>query len=295
MLKIKSKSERIFDAFNMIFMCFIIIVMLFPFVNQIALSLSSNTAVLSGKVSLWPVGFNTVAYREVLLDKRFSTAFFNSVYFTILGTLMHVFMTTLFAYPLSRKHLRGRGIIMNILVFSMIFGTGGMIPNYLLIKSLKLVNSYWALWMPSMISIFQMMILKNFFQQIPDSLHESAEIDGARPIRIFLQIMLPLSLPSIAAISLFAAVSYWNTFFNALIYLPGSGKRLLQVHLNDVLQNFAQAASPNGESSSVNPNMMARDTVKAATLMCTTLPIVCVYPFLQKYFVKGVMVGAVKG
>lgn len=295
MRALRTKGEIVFDFLNDCFMFFILFIMLYPFVSQIALSLSSNDAVMMGKVGLWPVGFNLGAYHEVLQDKRFLKAFSNTAIFTVFGVFMQVFMVTLFAYPLSRKKLKGRNVIMNILVFSMVFGTGGLIPNYLLMKSLNLINSFWALWLPGMINIWYMIILKNFFQQIPDSLEESAQIDGARPTRIFFQIIIPLSMPSIAAIGLFLAVGLWNTFFNALIYLSDSNKRLLQVHLNDILQAFIQSVGPDGESRSVDPNSIARDTMKAATLMCTTIPIVCVYPFLQKYFVKGVMVGALKG
>lgn len=295
MLNKKTLGEKIFDSLNVALMCLLIIIMLFPFMNQIALSLSSNVAVLAGRVTIWPVDFSIEAYREVLSDVRFSRAFTNSVVYTILGLIMHVSMTALFAYPLSRKSLKGRNGIMNVIIFSMVFGTGGLIPNYLLIKGLGLVNSFWALWLPGMINLWQVIILKNFFQQIPESLHESAEIDGARPIRIFVQIIIPLSLPSIASISLFSAVSLWNTFFNAMIYLNDKKMTLLQVHLREVLQNYATPHSADTETRVINPNQIAADTIKAATLMCTTIPIVCIYPFLQKYFVKGVMVGAIKG
>lgn len=295
MRALRTKGEIVFDLLNNTLMGCILLAMLYPFASQIALSFSSNDAVLLGKVSLWPVGFSLQAYQEVLLDKRFIKAFSNTLIFTFFGVFMQVFMVTLFAYPLSKKKLRGRNTIMSILVFSMIFGTGGLIPNYLLMKSLNLINSFWALWLPGMVNIWYLIILKNFFQRIPESLEESAQIDGARPTKIFLQIIIPLSLPSIAAIGLFLAVGLWNTFFNALIYLSASDKRLLQVHLNDILQAFIQSVGPDGESRSVDPNSIARETMKAATLMCTTIPIVCVYPFLQKYFVKGVMVGAIKG
>lgn len=298
MLKRKTKGEIVFDICNNIFMFFIIIAMTYPFLNQIAISLSDNTSVLAGKVSIWPRGFNLDAYRKLVLDSRFFMVMKNTIWYTILNSVFSMLIMTVFAYPLSKKHLKGRQVIMTLMVFSMMFGTGGLIPNYLVIKNLGLVDNYWGLILPSAFNIWNIIILKNFFQQIPGEIEESALIDGASNLKIFALIMLPLSLPSLAAITLFTAVAAWNTFMNALIYINDPNKKLLQVYLNDVLQaNTVPTESANSSMimADAAKSTVNSDTLKAATLMCATLPILLVYPFVQKYFMAGLMVGSVKG
>lgn len=299
MFKRKTKGEFAFDIINNIFMFFIIIAMVYPFLNQIAISLSDNTSVISGRVSLWPKGFNLDAYRKLILDKRFFIAMRNNLVYTVMNTIFSMIIMTVYAYPLSKKHLKGRQTLMTIMVFSMMFGTGGLIPNYLVVKNLGLIDNYWGLILPSAFNIWNIIILKNFFQQLPGEIEESALIDGASNMKIFVQIILPLSLPSIAAITLFTAVAAWNTFFNALIYINDPNKKLLQVYLNDILQaNTAPTETANSTMMSSDvaaKNIINSDTLKAATLMCATLPILCVYPFVQKYFMAGLMVGSVKG
>lgn len=298
MLKRKTKGEIVFDTCNNIFMFFIIIAMTYPFLNQIAISLSDNTSVLAGKVSIWPRGFNLDAYRKLVLDSRFFMVMKNTIWYTILNSVFSMLIMTVFAYPLSKKHLKGRQVIMTLMVFSMMFGTGGLIPNYLVIKNLGLVDNYWGLILPSAFNIWNIIILKNFFQQIPGEIEESALIDGASNLKIFALIMLPLSLPSLAAITLFTAVAAWNTFMNALIYINDPNKKLLQVYLNDVLQaNTVPTESANSSMIMADAAKSTEnsDTLKAATLMCATLPILLVYPFVQKYFMAGLMVGSVKG
>ena len=298
MLKRKTKGEIVFDTCNNIFMFFIIIAMTYPFLNQIAISLSDNTSVLAGKVSIWPHGFNLDAYRKLVLDSRFFMVMKNTIWYTILNSVFSMLIMTVFAYPLSKKHLKGRQVIMTLMVFSMMFGTGGLIPNYLVIKNLGLVDNYWGLILPSAFNIWNIIILKNFFQQIPGEIEESALIDGASNLKIFALIMLPLSLPSLAAITLFTAVAAWNTFMNALIYINDPNKKLLQVYLNDVLQaNTVPTESANSSMimADAAKSTVNSDTLKAATLMCATLPILLVYPFVQKYFMAGLMVGSVKG
>mgnify|MGYP004492427727 FL=1 len=298
MLKRKTKGEIVFDTCNNIFMFFIIIAMTYPFLNQIAISLSDNTSVLAGKVSIWPRGFNLDAYRKLVLDSRFFMVMKNTIWYTILNSVFSMLIMTVFAYPLSKKYLKGRQVIMTLMVFSMMFGTGGLIPNYLVIKNLGLVDNYWGLILPSAFNIWNIIILKNFFQQIPGEIEESALIDGASNLKIFALIMLPLSLPSLAAITLFTAVAAWNTFMNALIYINDPNKKLLQVYLNDVLQaNTVPTESANSSMimADAAKSTVNSDTLKAATLMCATLPILLVYPFVQKYFMAGLMVGSVKG
>lgn len=289
----RTQGEFVFDIFNTVFMCLLILIMLYPIVNQIAISFSSNSSVMSGKVTIFPRGFNTEAYKNILADRNFVRSLRNTVFYSIGCTAIQVFMTAMFAYPLSKTHLRGRHVIMSFLVFSMMFGTGGLIPNYLVIKNLGLIDSYWALILPGAINIWNTIVMKNFYSQLPASLEEAAMIDGAGVFHIFIKIVLPLSMPSVAAITLFTVVGAWNTFFTSMIYITTPAKKLLQVYLNDILQsNIAPEASgivSNAEES-MNP-----ETLKAAALVCTILPIICVYPFLQKYFMSGLLIGSVKG
>ena len=296
-MKRKTKGEIVFDIFNNILMFLVIVIMLYPFLNQIAISLSDNVAVMSGRVSVYPVGFTIKAYKDVMTDARFIQSFANTVYFTLICTVFQVAFMALYAYPLSKKYLKGNSIWMGLMVFSMMFGTGGLIPNYMLIKNLGLVNTYAGLILPGAMGIWNIIVLKNFYRQIPDSLEESAMIDGANHFTTFIKIIVPLSLPSLAAITLFTAVGAWNQFFGALIYITDPEKKLLQVYLRDILQ---AVIVPNDSADTVNiveqvEETVNSETLKAATLMCSTIPILVVYPFVQKYFISGMMVGSVKG
>ena len=298
MMKRMTKSERVFNIINNIFMAFILIIMIYPIVNQIAISLSSDSAILSGKVNLIPKGFTLVAYKDVLMDKSFVNAFKNTVLYTIAYTAIQIIFTMSFAYPLSKKNLKGRSMIMTILVFSMMFGTGGLIPNYLLIKNLHMVDTYWALILPGAINIWNVIVFKSFFQQIPDSLEEAGKIDGAGVLTIFIRIVLPLSKPVIAALTLFTAIAAWSTFFQALIYVTSPEKKLLQVYLNDIMQaNIIPSAQQGDVLSNAMSDMEKTngDALKAACLLCTMLPVMAIYPFVQKYFMAGLMIGSVKG
>ena len=298
MMKRMTKSEQVFNIINNIFMAFILIIMIYPIVNQIAISLSSDSAILSGKVNLIPKGFTLVAYKDVLMDKSFVNAFKNTVLYTIAYTAIQIIFTMSFAYPLSKKNLKGRSTIMTILVFSMMFGTGGLIPNYLLIKNLHMVDTYWALILPGAINIWNVIVFKSFFQQIPDSLEEAGKIDGAGVLTIFIRIVLPLSKPVIAALTLFTAIAAWSTFFQALIYVPSPEKKLLQVYLNDIMQaNIIPSAQQGDVLSNAMSDMEKTngDALKAACLLCTMLPVMAIYPFVQKYFMAGLMIGSVKG
>lgn len=289
----RTKGELVFDIFNTVFMCLLIVVMLYPIVNQVAISFSSNSSVMAGKVTVLPRGFNAEAYKNILADRNFVRSLKNTFFYSIICTAIQVFMTAMFAYPLSKAHLRGRHAVMSFLVFSMMFGTGGLIPNYLVIKSLGLIDSYWALILPGTINIWNTIVMKNFYSQLPASLEEAAMIDGAGVFYIFIKIVLPLSMPSVAAITLFTVVGAWNTFFSSMIYITTPAKKLLQVYLNDILQsNIAPETTgiiSNAEES-MNP-----ETLKAAALVCTILPIICVYPLLQRYFMSGLLIGSVKG
>ena len=297
-MKRMTKSEQAFNIINNIFMAFIVIIMLYPIVNQIAISLSSDSAILSGKVNLIPKGITLISYKSVIMDKSFANAFKNTVLYTIVCTFIQIAFTMTFAYPLSKKNLKGRSLIMTLLVFSMMFGTGGLIPNYLLIKNMHMVDTYWALILPGAINIWNVIVFKSFFQQIPESLEEAGKIDGAGVWTIFIKIVLPLSKPVIAALTLFTAIAAWSTFFQALIYVPSPDKKLLQVYLNDILQaNIIPSAQQGDVLSNAmdNAERANGDALKAACLLCTMLPVMAIYPFIQKYFMAGLMIGSVKG
>lgn len=295
-MKLKSKSEAVFGTVNNILMALVIVVMLYPMLNQVAISFSGNAAIMAGKVNLIPKDVTTVAYKEILADKNFVTAMKNTVLYTVVATLLQVFLTMLFSYPLSKKNLKGRNIIMTLLVFSMMFGTGGLIPNYILIQKLGLVNTYGALILPGAINIWNVIVFKNFFQQLPESLEEAAKVDGAGIWRIFAQIVIPLSKPVIAAIGLFTAVAAWSTFFNCMLYITSPEKKLLQVYLNDILQsNIVPVQQTDVIVNNTIEETTNSDALKAACLICTLLPVTMIYPFVQKYFMAGMMMGSVKG
>jgi putative aldouronate transport system permease protein len=219
----------------------------------------------------------------------------NTVLLTVVGTALCMISTILCAYALSKKRLMGRSFVMGLIVFTMMFG-GGMIPSFLLIRSLGLMDSYWALWLGGLQSTYNMIVLRTFFQTIPDSLEEAAQIDGANDPYILARIVLPLSGAALATITLFYAVGWWNTYFNAMMYITSSPKQTLMVKLRQMLDamQVLAAQAEGGVSEGAGMTNIAGETFKAATILVSMLPIMCVYPFLQKYFTKGVMIGSVK-
>ncbi|AST90860.1 carbohydrate ABC transporter permease [Sutcliffiella cohnii] len=287
----QSKGERAFTIFNYLFLGAFALICLFPFVHVIAQSLSSQRAIVSGEVLFLPIETTFLAYKEVLMDQHFLKAFSISVLRTVVGTFVNVFFTCLMAYPLSKTYIKGRGLILFMVVFTMLF-SGGMIPTYLVVRETGLLNSFWAYIIPTMISAFNLIIVKNFFQSIPAELEESAKMDGASNIGILFKIVIPLSMPVIATIGLFHAVFHWNSFFDAVLYINDRSLYPLQVYLRELIQ-FDQ--SEINLRDNFEQQLLANESLKAAALISSTLPILIVYPFLQKYFVKGVMLGSVKG
>jgi putative aldouronate transport system permease protein len=288
-MKKVSVSERLFNWFNIIFLIIISATMVYPFLNLLAISLSSSGPVLAQKVNLIPVDFTLATYKQLLTEDKMIRTMGNTVYITLVGTGINLLMTILLAYPLSRKYIYIKGVILKMVLFTMLFN-GGMIPDYLLIKKLGLIDSLWSLMIPGAISAWNLIILINFFKALPDELEESAKIDGASDLRILLQIVIPLSMHAIATIALFCAVAKWNTFFNAIIYINSIKKLPLQVMLRQII--MLDEAIGLSTDNIVN---MPPETKKAAAIFFSVLPILCVYPFLQKYFVKGVMIGSIKG
>lgn len=288
--KRKSTGSRIFSIVNSTLLILISLTCLLPFINVIASSFASTQEVVAKRFILFPTTFSLDAYRYILSTPTIFNGLGVSIGVTVVGTIVSMILTALMAYGLSRKYLLGRNIINFIVVFSMLF-SGGMIPTFLVVKSLGLIDSYWSLILPVSLNAFNMIIMRNFFQALPDSLEESAKIDGATDFGVFLKIMLPLALPSIATISLFYAVTYWNTYMTAILYLNDSTKWPIQVLLRQIVI-VSSGMQAEGTSVDVIP---PAQTVKMAVIVVATIPMLIAYPFVQKHFTKGALLGAVKG
>lgn len=289
----QSFGSKVFDIINVLLMILLIVITLYPFYYIIIVSLSDGKAVMKGLVKLRPVGINFKSYSIVLKDPYIGTAYLNTILYTTFGTFINILFSTLCAYPLSRKNFFGKRIFTVMIVFTMFF-SGGLIPTYLTVQKLGMLDTIWALVLPGAINTYNMIIIRTFFQDIPAELHESAYIDGANDIKIFAKIILPLSKPIIATMTLFYAVGHWNSFFSALIYLNEREKYPLQI----VLRNMVVSGELTSQSNQMGAaaDFLAIDTtIKYAIIIVATLPILVVYPFVQKYFVKGVMIGSLKG
>jgi putative aldouronate transport system permease protein len=281
-------GDKIFSIVNGFILVVIGLICIFPFFNVIATSFSSGDAITSGKVGLFPVGTNLEFYKKILADPSIFISFKFSVIMTAIFVVVALFMTTMVAYALSRKKLRGRKFFTVMIVVTMYF-TGGIIPSYLVVQKLNLLNNMWGLILPLMINTYFMIIMKSFFSSIPESLLEAATIDGCNDIGILFRIVLPLSLPVLATMTLFYAVQRWNGFQDAVFYITDPDKYPLQMKLRALIQNQVNANVDVGSLVTVNP-----EGLKSACLILATLPILIVYPWLQKYFVKGMTLGGVK-
>lgn len=284
-------GDRIFLIVDYIILLFVMIITLYPFIYVVSASISDPGALARGEVWLLPKGFSLDAYRRVFDNPQIWNSYYNTIWYVVVGTAINLFMTIITAYPLSRKSFSGRSTIMMLIAFTMFFG-GGMVPTYLLIKELGLLNTRWAIVLPGAISTWNLIIMRTFFESIPESLQEAAIIDGCNDISILARIVLPLSMPVIAVMVLFYAVAHWNSYFNALLYLNDQKLYPLQMVLRQILiqlegNEMIQDLTEGREATS--------QTVRYATIIVAIVPIICVYPFLQKYFVKGVMIGAIKG
>ncbi|MGG1515548.1 carbohydrate ABC transporter permease [Paenibacillus oryzisoli] len=287
-----SPGEKLFYVFNYVLLSIVGISCLLPMVHLLALSFSDQPAVLSGHVSLWPIGWNIESYKLLFKGTRILPAFGNSLVITIIGTLLSIAFTVLAAYPLSKRYFVGRKMYTLLLIFTMLF-SAGLIPNYLLVKSLGMVNTYWSLWLPGLISVYNTLVLKAFFENIPAELDEAARMDGASEWLLIARIYLPLALPALATLILFYAVGYWNMFQNVLIYINSPDKMNLTVIVQQMIMNSMlqvdQFLRPE-ESIQITP-----ESIKSSGIIVMILPMLLVYPFVQKHFVKGVMIGSVKG
>lgn len=289
-----SRGEQIASAINYAALGLFALLALAPFVHVLAQSFSSHLAITSGKVTFWPVDFSLEAYNKVLNEDAFWRAFRISVARTAAGTALSILLICLLAYPLSKTYIKGRSTIMFLLVFTLLF-QGGMIPKYLIVKATGLLNTFWAYIIPNAIGAFSVIVLKNFFQSVPPELEESAKIDGASNLNILFRIMVPLSMPAIATLALWSAVGNWNSFFDAVLFVTDRKLFPLQVYLRELIMFNQSNIQNNPAFSSLDNQLLAVESLKAAALIASTVPILIVYPFLQKHFVKGIMLGSVKG
>lgn len=289
-MKVKSNKTKLGDKVFVLIGIIVMVICLVPMLNLAAKSLSSTDALVKDMVYLWPVDINFDAYAMVFSDVKYIRSFFFTAILTFVCTILSLVMTTLCAYPLIFEKLKGRGFI-NVLITITMFFNAGTIPNYLLMKSLGMLNTVWVLMIPSCLSIFNMIIMRSFLYGIPDSLRESAEIDGASYFTILLKIYVPLSKPVLATLALFYAVGRWNGYSDALMYVTKKDLYPLQLFLYNIINNINQVEIATQEGFS-SPGLS--EALKAAIVMFSTVPILCIYPWLQKYFIHGVTVGAVK-
>jgi putative aldouronate transport system permease protein len=266
---------------------------LYPFWHMLMYSISDPNMAMGGGIFLWPKGFSLTAYELLLQSHGIFNAYFNSILRLVLGTMINVIFTALLAYPLSIRRFVGRNFITLMIFFTMIFG-GGMIPTFLLVKELGLLDSIWALIIPGAISAWNLIIMKNFFQSIPPELEESASMDGATPTRMLFSIVLPISMPVIAAVALFYGVHHWNAYFDAILYINTQDKQVLQVFIR-IMLNSSSLNQLSGIQEMEALSGVTEESIKMATIVVSVLPMLLFYPFLQKYYVKGVMIGSIKG
>ncbi|WP_042201073.1 carbohydrate ABC transporter permease [Paenibacillus camerounensis] len=289
----RSLGDNIFDSLNILFLTGLMIVTLYPFLYVIFASLSvPSELVKHSGILLWPKGFYLEAYKLVIKNHMIISGYKNTLIYVVAGTTLNVFFTALFAFVLSRRDMYWKKYMMMMVVVTMFF-SGGLIPGYILVKNLGMLDTRWALILPGLIATWNLIIMRTSFQAIPYELEEAAKIDGASDFRVFAQIILPLSVPVLAVMMLFYGVGHWNAWTGALIYLRDRDLFPLQLVLREILIENSTTDTTNLSTSTGDPFL--GEVVKYATIIVATLPILVVYPFIQKYFTKGVMIGALKG
>ena len=291
-----SKFDATIEVVNIVFLSIIAVIILYPLIYVLSASFSDAMSVTSGKMFLWPVDLTLENYKEVFKNKNIVLGFRNSIIIMVSGTVINLLMTILAAYPLSRRDLWGHSVIMKLITFTMFFN-GGLIPSYLLIgKTLGLMDNWLSLILPGAISVYNMIIMRTYFMtSVPFELQEAAEIDGCSMFGILAHIVLPLSGPVIAVIALYYAVGHWNSYFNALLYITSEDLQPLQLYLRKVLTlNNAQSLMQMGADEMARQAMRA-ETIKYSVIVVSSIPMLIMYPFVQRFFVKGVMIGAIKG
>ncbi|ASA21540.1 carbohydrate ABC transporter permease [Paenibacillus donghaensis] len=287
-----TRGQNLFNVFNLFFLTALALAMFLPFLNVIAQSFSSSDAIINGKVGLLPKDFTAINYQYVFSDRSIWRAFGVSVYITVLGTAINLIATSSLAYPVSRQEFVGRKYIVMMVLFTMVF-SAPLIPNFILIKNLGLMNSLWSLMLPGAISAFNFFVMRSFFMQLPQELIDSSRIDGCGELRIIVSMVLPLSKPVMASLGIFYAVGHWNTYMSALYYINKPSLWPLQVMLKKLFETDDISVDP---ASSVYSSLAhtSPEGIKMAVIIVATIPIIMIYPFLQRHFVKGMMVGSVK-
>ena len=288
-----SAGSQFFTGLNEFVLILITLITFYPLYYVLITSISNGMMVMQGKVRLYPIGVTFDSYKSITSDPQLFRSLWNSVLYTVVGTLINIIMSCLCAFPLSRRTFSGKKFFTGMIVVTMFF-SGGMIPSYLVVKELGLMDTMWAIVLPVAINTYNMIIIRTSIQSLPESLFESAQLDGANDFTILFRIALPLSKAVLATMVLFYSVSHWNSYFSAMLYLDSKDKYPLQIILRNKLISglFSEEASQSGGSTSFT---VTDSTLRAAVIMFTTLPILVVYPFVQKYFVKGVMIGSLKG
>ena len=282
-------ARRVFLKFNVVFLIIVCAIMLYPVIYVMSASLSAEQALLQGRVFLWPVEPHLKAFEKVFAYPNLLVSYRNTIVYTLAGTALNLILTVCGAWALCQKKMPGRRFLTLMCTFTMFF-SGGMIPTFLVVKDLGMLDSIWAILCPGAVSTYNMILMHTFFMNIPDSLTEAAELDGCNDFGILFKIVLPLSLASLMTIGMFYAVAHWNGYFNAMLYLSTPSKFPLQIILRQVV---LESQIVENSSSAADSNMA--EVIKYATIVVAMLPMLCVYPFVQRYFVKGVMVGSVKG
>jgi putative aldouronate transport system permease protein len=287
-VKHQTFSGRIFDVFNYTFMALLAFITLYPFWDTLIVSVIPLEEYLASSIHIFPKNISFEAYTHLFSMKELWRSYGVTIFITVVGTAVNMLLTIMAAYALSKRELKGQTIIMFLIVFTMMF-SGGLIPSYLIVKNLGMINSLWALIVPSAINTYNLIIMRNFFSAIPDELEDSARMDGCNDMGILFKIIIPLSMPSIATITLFYAVARWNEFFSAVFYINSKELWPLQLFLRAML--FENEAS---YSSGADSPFLLGVSIKMAAVMAATIPVMLIYPFFQKYFVKGAMIGAIK-
>lgn len=290
-----TKGEKIFNVFNLIFLGILGLSMLYPFIFSLNLSISDAAGANSGGFFLWPKGFSLAAYEKIFSDPMLVTGYLNTIFRTVVGVVLTVCCTALCAYPLSRPNMPYRKKAMFFVLFTMLFG-GGLVPNYLLYNSLGLINNRLIYIIPGLIAAFNVILVRNYFTSISESLHEAAAIDGASEWFIFTRIYFPLSKPILATVAMFTAITHWNSWFDSMLYMTDETKMVVQTFLQRIVieGNLAVGGDAGMLAQNTDFTEMTPETIKAATVVVTVIPMMILYPFVQKFFTKGIMIGGVK-
>ncbi|WP_066189780.1 MULTISPECIES: carbohydrate ABC transporter permease [Gracilibacillus] len=289
-----NKGDKLFTVTNYFLLSLVICLMIYPLIYVISASFSNPEKMLLGELWLFPKDINFESYLLAFQNSDIWIGYRNTIFYTALGTLINLIMSVMIAYPLSRKDFYGRGIITAFIIFTMFFN-GGMIPTYLLVRDVGMLDTFWAVMIPGAVSVYNVIIMRTFFQGIPNEIREAAAIDGSTNLHFLWKIVLPLSTPILAVMALFYGVGHWNSYFDALIYLQDSAKYPLQLFLRQMLIQDDMTAMSTSGTEGVAQHLLRVEGLKYAVVIIASLPMLIIYPFLQKYFIKGVMIGSLKG